>query len=184
MHALDLGDIVRLPDGRELTIRACERRLPTIVGSMAGWLLAGEIGPKATLLSLPPSQEAPVSVFTPLEEIPAHARMARPVVEGVVSYWSPHLPNISGAMGELAYRVCTIRAAAEPMVLMWRGRELVVFVQSAVTTSAALSFWAMRRAPHETERDVQRYAARVVPGRVPNPLDNPFLNPEKVPLHR
>lgn len=167
VHRLALGDIVRLPDGRELTVRSCERRLSVPVGQMAGWFLVGEIGPQATLLSMPTEPGAPVSVFTPLEDIPAHARSARVVVEGVTSYWAPHLPNTSGAMGELAYRVCTVRASSEPMVLIWRGRELVVFVQSAVTSTDALTMWQLRQAPEETERDVTRYGAKVVPHRVP-----------------
>jgi hypothetical protein len=161
--SLELGDIVTLPDGRQLTVRALERTLRTPVGSMHGFVLGGEVGPQATLLSIPAGPDAPVVLYTPLEHIPASARDARPVVEGVVSYWAPHLPNLSGAMGELGFKVCAIRGQIDPMVLMWRGHERVVFVRSAVASLSQLGFLCMSRDPSATEIDQARHAARVVP---------------------
>lgn len=181
---LDLGDIVKLPDGRELTIRACERALNPSVGTMRGWLLAGEIGPQATLLSIPTAPHDPVVVYTPLADIPPHARAARCMAEGVVSYWAPHLPNISGAMGELAYKVCSLRAAPDPMVLVWRGRELVVFVKSAITTAEELRCWFLGRNPTETEREVTRFGSVVrQPGHArPTSPATPAQQPSRIPF--
>lgn len=167
---VELGDILTLPDGREQTVRAVEKELPQPVGPMAGWVLAGEVGPAAALLSLPAPGHNRVVVYTPLEDIPPHARAARTVAEGVVSYWSPHLPALSGAMGELGYRVCILRGASEPMVLAWIGRELVVFVKSAVTTPDALRVALLRRDRNATEQQVQRHSALVVdPSQVQRP---------------
>ena len=172
MHTLDLGDTVTLPDGRELTVRAVERRLSVAVGTMAGWLLAGEIGPSATLISTPASPDGPVVLYTPLQNVPAAARSATPMCEGVASYWAPHLPNLSGAMGEIPYKVCAVRGKVDPMVLIWRGRELIVFVKSATTTPDALRYWFLRRDAAATEKDVARVSSVVhernhVPAPVP-----------------
>lgn len=181
LTSLELGDIVALPDGRELTVRAVERRLSQNVGNMAGWVLAGEVGPAATLLAIPAEPNGDIVLYTPLEDVPPHARTARTVIEGVVSYWAPHLPNLSGAMGELGYKVCALRASREPMVLLWRGRELVVFVKSAVTSPAALRYLFLERDPAATERDVRRYAATVVkPGHAPR--QSPTRIPSQVPV--
>jgi hypothetical protein len=162
LRALNLGDIVSLPDGREQTVRAMEQSLATPVGQMAGWVLAGEVGPQATLLAVPSQPNGEVVLYTPLEDVPPSARSANTVVEGVVSYWAPHLPGLSGAMGELGYKVCSIRASREPMVLLWRGREMVVFVKSAVADPDNLRYLFLQRDPNATERDVTRHSATVV----------------------
>ena len=181
LHTLALGDAATLPDGRTLTIRAVERALPRPVGSMAGWLLAGEIGPSATLISTPSSPDGAVVLYTPMDSVPAYARTATTVCEGVVSYWAPHLPNLSGAMGELGYKVCALRGKIDPMVLIWRGRELVVFVKSATTTPDALKFAFLNRDAAATERDVARFSSAV---RTPNhvAVDEPAY--EKADLYR
>lgn len=169
--ALELGDIVTLPDGRQLTVRALERHLTPTVGTMAGFVLGGEVGPQATLVSIPSGPDGPVTLYTPLDYIPAHARDARAVTEGVVSYWAPHLPNLSGAMGELGYKVCAVRGQIDPMVVLWRGRERIIFVRSAVASVADLEFLCMARDPSATEVDQERHAARVTsPAQVPVPV--------------
>lgn len=159
---LQLGDIVTLPDQREVTVRSIERSLAQPVGTMAGFVLAGEIGPQATLLSIPTNPDGQVLLYSPLENIPSRCKDARCVVEGAVSYWSPHLPNLSGAMGELTYRVFDIRGSIAPMVLVWRSGERVVFVQSAVATFAQLRFDYLGRDLGKTEVAQERHASRVL----------------------
>jgi len=160
--SVELGDVVVLPDGRHLTLRAAERRLQRPVGSMSGFLLGGEVGPSAVLVSIPSSPDQPVGLYTPLDYIPPHGRDASVACEGVVSYWSPHLPNISGAMGELGYKVCAIRGQIDPMVIIWRAKERVVFIRSAVASLGDLRFKCLTRDPSATERSHAREAARVV----------------------
>lgn len=167
---LELGDLIALPDGRELTVRAVERRLHTQVGPMAGWLLGGEVGPGAVLVSLPGQPGQEVDLYSPLVDVPATARNARTVVEGAVSYYAPHLPTVSGAMGELGYKVCAMRGSGEPMVLVWRGGEMVVFVRTGSVNPQALRFALLARDPSVTEQDVTRYSARVV---APNQVNGP-----------
>lgn len=160
---VELGDEVRLPDGRLTTVRAVERELSHPVGTMAGFVLAGEVGPGAALLGMPPSPDGAVTLYAPLDSVPAHARSAREVVAGVVAYWAPHLPGLSGAMGELGYKVCVVRGSVDPMVLVWRGRELVVFIRSAVADPGLLRVRHLQRDPSRTERHVDRVAAVVRP---------------------
>lgn len=166
--SLELGDILTLPDQRQLTVRALERRLSVPVGSMSGFILAGEVGPQATLVSIPASPDGPVVLYTPLDFVPTHARDAVVRCQGVVSYWAPHLPNVSGAMGELGYKVCAVRGQIDPMVLLWRGRERVVFVKSAVASLSQFGVMCLNRDPASTEREQTRHAARITdPANVP-----------------
>lgn len=161
LHDLELGDIVTLPDGKPQTVRSIERRLERTVGVMAGFILAGEIGPSCTLMSLPPTPGDEVVLYTPLDEIPSNVGAPKVAVEGVSSYWAPHLPNFSGAMAELGYKVCTIRGARDVLVILWRGRERVIFVKSAITTPDAIGMERMKRDAAQTEHEVARYAAIV-----------------------
>lgn len=185
LRELELGDILALPDGRQLTVRAVEPALNVPVGPMAGFILAGEVGPQATLLSVPPAPNGPVGIYTPLDRIPASAAAAVPVCEGAVSYWAPHLPNVSGAMGELGYRVCRVRGQIDPLVLIWRGPERVVFVRSAVTSAGHLSMVMMPRDRAATEVDQARHAAVVTtPAHVPAPVEVPQRAGAWAPLRR
>jgi hypothetical protein len=122
-----LGDLVTLPDGRGLSVRA-RVSLPVPEGSMAGFVILGEL---ELLLSLPPLLGAPFSVYVPISYLPEYAADAKSVFEGVTSYWSPHLPAVSGAMGELAWRVLRVRNRLDPLVLVYRGPEMVVFVKAS-----------------------------------------------------
>jgi len=181
-----LGDIVTLPDGRHGTVRAIERKLHVRVGSMSGFLLVGEVGPSALLLSVPGAPDGPVAVYTPIDHIPAHAANAKVVCEGVVSYWAPHLPNLTGAMGELGFKVCAVRGTVDPMVILWRGPERVVFVCTSVTTMDRLGLVALPRDATATEVDQARYAGRVtgseevaVPERAPAHLEPARQRPRR-----
>lgn len=164
LRDLQLGDVVTLGAGQSYSVRAVERQLAEPVGTMAGFVLAGELGPQSALLSIPADAGAHVGVYTPLDHLPAHARSAVPVCQGVVSYWAPHLPNLSGAQGELGYKVARLRGSVDPMVLLWRGDERVVFLRSATFPLASLRFTSLPRDASATEVDQVRYAATVHQG--------------------
>ncbi len=156
-----LGDIVTLPDGRSMTVRAVMLELPHPVGPMKGFALCGEVGPSACMLSLPADPSGPVTVFRPLDRVPAHAADAATVCHGTMPYWAPHLPGLRGAMGSLGYKVCTVRGALEPMVLIWRGTELVVFIHTATTSAGSIATTALRRDEKAVSAPVTRVAAAV-----------------------
>jgi hypothetical protein len=159
-----LGDLVALPDGRRLSVRS-RVSLPVPEGTMAGFLLCGEL---EALLSLPPRLDAPAGVYIPIPYLPDYAQDAKVVFEGVTSYWAPHLPSASGAMGELSWRVLRIRNRFDPLVAVYRGNELVVFVKASEAAMQDLSVWFMPRSSDETA--VQRHSALIgQPVQAPQP---------------
>lgn len=163
LRNLQLGDIVSLHSGVALSVRASERQLAQPVGTMSGFVLLGEVGPESVLLSIPEGKQDTVNIYTPLDHVPAHAQVARVECQGVISYWAPHLPNLSGALGELGYKVASLRGTVDPMVLIWRGKERVVFVRTSAIAYDLLKITELPRNSAETEHDQQRYAATVHP---------------------
>lgn len=161
----ELGDLVTLPDGRSLSVRA-RVSLPSPEGSMAGFLILGEL---ELLLSMPHRLHAPFGVYIPISYLPDYAADAKSVFEGVTSYWSPHLPAISGAMGELAWRVLRVRNRLDPLVLVYRGQEMVVFVKASEASSGDVSVRFMPRT-RDNEHEVTRQSALVGS---PHPLPVP-----------
>lgn len=182
---VQLGDVVTIGAGQSFSVRAVERELAEPVGTMHGFVLAGEVGPQSALLSIPASAHDPVGVYTPLDHIPVHARTAIPVCQGVVSYWAPHLPNLSGAQGELGYKVARVRGSVDPMVLVWRGDERVVYMHSSTFPINHLRFTCLPRDASSTEIDQRRHAA-VVHQEVTTPYEVPAPVPlaEPVPARR
>lgn len=175
-----LGDVVILPDGREKTIRAREV-LNVPIQTMAGFVIAGELD---VLLSTPTTDGSPVLVYVPLTELPADTRSARAVQEGVISYWAPHLPAVSGAMGELKYKIVEVSGWIDPIVMVWRGRECVVFVRATWAWPADLRILYMRRDP-SNQVAVTRHAGVVAdPAGAPEPVAVPERRPAQVPVGR
>ena len=151
-----LGDLVALPDGRRLSVRS-RVSLPLPEGSMAGFVICGEL---EVLLSMPAQHGAPFGVYIPIPYLPESASDAKVVFEGVTSYWAPHLPSSSGAMGELAWRVLRVRNALDPLVAVYRGSELVVFVKASEASGGDLSVRYMPR-PGEQDAPVVRHSALI-----------------------
>jgi len=157
-----LGDLVRLPDGRVFSARAVMPRLPASVGPMAGFVLLGELGPDAVLASVPSVVAGQVLLYSALNKVPASARSAVEVTAGVVTYWPPHVPALAGAMSALAFKVCKLPARSEPLVLVWRDKELVVFVHTGSAAFHDMTVEALDRDPSVTDIPVVRAAAAVV----------------------
>lgn len=178
LRQAQLGDVLTLGVGMPLSVRAIEPALPMPVGTMTGFVLAGEVGPQAVLLSIPPSERDPVSVYTPLDHIPPSARTAVPVCQGVVLYWAPHLPNLAGSHGELGYKVAKVRGSVDPMVLIWRGRERVVFWRTSTLSLGDVRIASLPRDPSRTEAPQARYAAAVGAG-APELYPAPVLEPAR-----
>lgn len=109
---------------------------------MSTFVVLGEFD---ALLSATPVPNGPVLVYVPVTYLPEAASRARVEIEGVASYWAPHLPAVSGAMGEILYRVITVPGAIDPLVLTYRGPELVVFIRATQADADQLHFLHMRR---------------------------------------
>lgn len=136
-----LGDVVVLPDGRSMTARS-KAVLPTPVGSMAGFVICGEM---EVLLSTPSASAAPINLYVPLDYFPFEQAQARVAAEGAASYWAPHLPALRGAMGEILWRVVEVRGSVDPAVVVYRGAEVIVFIRVSFFASSSLKVLCMRR---------------------------------------
>lgn len=154
---LALGDIVTFPDGRDLTVRS-QVRLTNPVGSMAGFVLLGEL---EMLFSIPSVAEAPMGIFLPVERFPVPAVHTRCAAEGAARYWAPHLPALGQAMGEIYYRVIEVRGSVDPVVVIYRGPEAVVFIRTGYQWETELKLTTLRRDRSNEEVDVDRHSAAV-----------------------
>lgn len=171
-----LGDIICLPDGSEFTVRAVAA-LAAPVGSMSGFVIGGELD---VLVSAPSRSAAPLHVYMRIDSLPAAARTAHVAAEGAMAYWAPHLPNVAGAMGELLYRVLELRGGLDPIVIVFRNREPVVFVRARVARPGEIRVLHMAR-PSGRDEHVARHAAIVTPSGVPVPAPAPQPVPQHEP---
>lgn len=186
LAATALGDIITLPDGRSLTARS-RVSLPSPCGTMSGFIVAGELD---VLLSLPPSVHSPINVYVPTPRLPVPESRCRTIWKGATRYWAPHAPAVGGAMGELYYRVLEVRGQVDPIVLIYRGNEMIVFIKASFAYPQDLSVQLMDRGV-DNETAVQRYAAVVredatplIPAPVRQPQRVPASQPQRVPAHQ
>lgn len=168
---LALGDIVTMPDGRSLAVRS-QVTLEHTVGSMAGFVLLGEL---EVLLAVPSSQGAPVNVYLPVARFPVEPSNARTAAEGAARYWAPHLPAFGKAMGEILYKVVEVRGSVDPIVIVYRGADAVVFVRTSFVWSSDLQMLCMSRDDSNESVAVGRHTGVVptVPSYVPQPSREP-----------
>ena len=170
---LSLGDVTVLPDGRAMTIRA-QVTLPFPAGSMAGFIIAGEMD---VLLSIPASMHQPGLIYVPVDYLPESAENSRVVCEGATNYWAPHLPALQGAMGEVLYRAVLVRGSVDPIVIVYRGPEVIVFIRAAIVNLDELSVLSMARNV-ANQVEVPRHVALVsTPSTVPSYVDLPEDTP-------
>lgn len=174
-----LGDIVVLPDGRAMTARS-KANLTHPVGSMASFVIAGEM---EVLLSVPARAGDNILVYVPIDYVPESAENARVAAVGAANYWAPHLPALRGAMGEITYRVLEVRGSVDPIVIVYRGNEVIVFIRATFALPGELQVMAMRRSD-ANDVDVIRHAAVVIErDGVPTHVPDDLLAPERaVPL--
>jgi hypothetical protein len=164
---VQLGDVIILPDRRAMTARG-RVTLETPIGSMAGFIICNDL---EILLSTPATTSGPVNVYVPINYMPHAREHLSEAARGVFSYWAPHLPAISGAMGELGFRVFKVRGSVDPVVLVYRGQEPIVFVRASFTHADDLEVLCMDRST-DNEMEVVRLAAIVDdPSRIPAPVE-------------
>lgn len=166
---VELGDVVMLPDGRALTARI-KVDLPGPVGSMSSFVVCGEM---EILLSVPATPNAPFNIYVPVDYFPGSLEHAQTRYEGAASYWAPHLPGITGAMAEVLYRVVEVRGSVDPVVIIYRGAEFIVFIRTSYAFGSDLKVLHMPRSD-ANDYDVVRHAGIV---------DAPVAVPQQEPRH-
>lgn len=174
LATLALGDIVVLPPAQSLTIRAAVR-LPDNELGLTGFVAAGDL---EVLLVSSLDPRDPLLVLQPVDYLPPQAADARILAEGAAAFWAPHLVSHAGGMGELYFRVLVLRGQITPMVLIYRGPELVVFVHVGSEDPTSVRALRMPRGEHETST-VARVAAVVEPLNVPLPTRTPARVPAR-----
>ncbi len=138
-EVIELGDMVALPDGH-LHMARSKVMLPTPAGSMGGFILCGEF---EVLLATPGEPGGPVGLYVPVPKLPSQSLTTH--AEGAANYWAPHLPSIQGAMAEVLWRVAMAPATPDPVTIMWRGAEPVIFAKAADYDQGDLGMlWAKR----------------------------------------
>lgn len=175
LSEVELGDVVILPDGRGLTARG-KVELEGTVGSMTGFVVCGEL---EVLLSIPAGPSSPINVYVRIPSVPSDR--VRTAFHGVMSYWAPHLPSITGAMAELPYRVLEVQGSIDPIVILWRGEEPVIFMRATFAYPDDIKVLHMPRTD-ANDYDVARHAGVVdapvaAPAREVRPLPQRVTKP-------
>jgi hypothetical protein len=165
LRTIALGDVITLPDGDSL-IASARVELKVPLGSMSGFIVAGEL---EVLLSLPATDGQSLLIYSRHPRIPENTH--RVLAEGLMNYWAPHLPPLQGAMGEIRYRLVAVRGSIHPVVIIYRGSEVAVFIHSGHVGAGDLEVLTMHRGD-TADIDIVRTKARVV-ARVPVSVPEP-----------
>jgi hypothetical protein len=152
----ELGDLVTLPDGSAHSVRA-RARLTTPIRGLGGFLVLGEC---QIVLTTPTVTGGPISVYLP-GRLPETAAVTQ-IAEGAVRYWAPHLPAISGAMGELLWRLLGVAGLSDPVVVLYRNDEAIPFIRTSFAWPGDLSVTYLDRSDRN-DVAVDRHAAAVRP---------------------
>jgi hypothetical protein len=122
LEDLALGDVVSIAGTHSYSVRALAT-WPSPILDLVGFALLGELD---LLLGIPASGR-PVDLYLPTTRFREHPSAMNSASEGVVRYWAPHLPSHGGAMAELLYRLLLVDGQIEPLFVLYRGDEAVVF---------------------------------------------------------
>ena len=179
LAGLELGDVVTLPDGRSLSIRALAAFSEPQM-TVGGFVILGEC---ESMLTTPSRQGLPHLEYLPVGTLSA-AKGARVMLEGVASYWAPHLPSYVDAMGELPFRLLEVPGHSDPWILVYRGPEVLVFMRSRESDLGQLGVLHMPRRVGADEVQIRRHAATIMPSYVPAPSQIPARQPVAEPLRQ
>lgn len=150
----ELGDLITLPDGSAHSVRA-RTKLTVPVRGLGGFVVLGEC---QIVLTTPTVTGGPISVYLP-GRLPDAASVSQ-IAEGASRYWAPHLPAISGAMGELLWRLLGVAGLADPVVVLYRNDEAIPFIRTAFAWPGDVSLLRLDRSDRN-DIAVDRHSATV-----------------------
>lgn len=182
-----LGDLVTIPDGHAYSVRAVIR-FPMPHNSVSGFLILGEF---EAALSLPSLQTAPAGLMTPGTPDALKGQQVQVVVEGATRFWPPHIPAVPGAMIDIPYRVLAVRGQEHPVLVCFRGPEVIVFGRSRSVWMSEIGLAAMHLSDALDGPQLARRSGEVLidttspvrPTHVPSPAQVPS-EPLRVPAGR
>jgi hypothetical protein len=157
IFSLELGDLLKLPDGRSYTIRSVIR-LELNQGLCSGFLLLGEF---EAVLTIPATTSAPTQLLSPQNPAILKNVQLRTIAEGVSRFWAPQIPAVAGAMSEMPFRVLAVRGQEHPVLVCFRGPESVVFGRQATLWPSNIQFSAMGVGEAVEGEAVERKTGRV-----------------------
>lgn len=154
-HAVELadarlGDVVVLPDGRSLTVRA--RIDPP--APMSGITTAFIVGEMDAILTVREGNAETVGYLVPVPGLQAGTVVRAVAAQGVTRYWAPHLPPLPQAMADLQFKVLDVQGSVVPVVVLFRSTEVIPFAQASEILTRRLQ--VMTLAGQEESADVQR----------------------------
>lgn len=169
LASVHLGDVITLGDRPPLTVRS-RVLLPSPVGQMAGFVVAGEL---EVVVSFAAIDGAPFVVYQRVGRRPPSGIRARAAFSGATNYWAPHLPAARSAMGEILWRVADVAGSLDPIVVLWRSGEPAVFLRDGELAADQLGVkWMPRDRPDDRQfvRESSRVSAPVfTPEHIPAP---------------
>lgn len=167
LASLALGDLITLPDGSSHSVRA-HASWSVPIKDILGFVLLGEM---RLILDIPASGRA-VDVYIPADRTPDDPAHLTSQAQGLVRYWAPHLPPVSGAMSELSYRLLTTPIRIDPVFVLYRQGEAVIFVKSGQIPFHSLR--TDRLDLRNAEAQAPRYSASLTPAPVTVPVSEVY----------
>jgi hypothetical protein len=140
LYATSLGDVVSLPDGTHMTVRA-RAVMPMSMSLLRGIVVLGEC---SIVLGIPGRMSEGLSVFDRVDGLASvDSEGALLVGDGEVPYWTAHLPGRGGNTGRLGWSVLERAGHLAPVVVLRRGNESMVFAWSRALDVTDVSIQAM-----------------------------------------
>ena len=167
LASLSLGDLITLQDGSSHSVRA-HASWTSPIKDIVGFVLLGEM---RLILDIPASGRA-VDVYIPSDRTPDDPSHLSSQAQGLVRYWAPHLPPVSGAMSELSYRLLTTPMRIDPVFILYRQGEAIIFVKSGQIPFGSLRTDRLDKRSIETP--VDRYSASLAPAPVYQPTSEVY----------
>jgi len=151
---LHLGDLVSIHTGKVYTLRMfCF--IPENELNIQALALLGEMEAVVAF------SENKAEILLPVQQWPAQLKASKVLTEGASNYWSPHLPALQRAMGEVLYQLLLLRSSWSPAVKITRSKEDILFVKTGECEISTLKTLHMPRS--STAGNVDRYAGVVSP---------------------
>lgn len=179
INEINLGDILTLQSGEEMTIRGIANFGRT-VSDVSGFLVLGELKYMLTL-----NDSSTSVLYKSSSPVNLH-KGTRLLLEGSLRYWSNHLPGINGAMGEIQFRMLEVPGEVKPWFYLYRGPERILFKPSKVDDIDSMKIMFMPRSSAQEEVTVLRHAVVLAPLTIelpfgPSPVEKPVEQPVKEP---
>jgi hypothetical protein len=131
-ESLHLGDMVHLPGEGPLAVRMLaaydedqkQQRLFCVLGDGERILFGAGRGD--------------VIAYVPIDQLPPRLASGKVIAEGRAGYLAAHVPNSSDALDVMPWRVLRLSGHLHPILMLYRGPQLLVFLPVGAVDIAEL----------------------------------------------